>query len=192
MPTKLDYALAFASRFHEGQVRKGTEIPYISHPLAVCSLVLEDGGSNTEATAAVLHDILEDTDAPPILIRANFGDEVLSIIKACSDTTIKPKPPWRERKEAHLAHLQTASEAVLRVVCADKLHNATSIVNEFDSMKIWEKFNAPYEDQMWYYSSMVALMNARLTNSQLPQRLKWIVNEIGEQADDYIWAAQNG
>src|SRR5450755_3341272 len=99
---RFDDALVFAARKHRTQVRKGSEVPYVGHLLGVCSLVIEDGGSEDEAIAALLHDVVEDQGGEPVLeeVRAHFGEQVAAIVLACSDTTVDPKPPWRERKEA--------------------------------------------------------------------------------------------
>jgi (p)ppGpp synthase/HD superfamily hydrolase len=123
-------ALVQAARLHQRQVRKQSGVPYVSHLLAVCALVLEDGGSEDEAIAALLHDAVEDQGGAQTLdhIRNLFGDEVAAIVDGCSDTDQDPKPPWRERKEAYLRHLAdpATSASVLRVATADKLHNARS------------------------------------------------------------------
>ena len=120
-------AFALACELHGTQTRKGTEIPYLSHLLAVTSIVLEDGGNEEEAIAALLHDAVEDQGGRTTLarIRSDFGDEVAAIVDACSDADTQPKPPWRERKEAYLLHLShEVRPGVLRVSAADKLHNA--------------------------------------------------------------------
>ena len=128
-------AVEEASRYHAGQLRKGTEVPYLAHLLSVAALVLEDGGSEDEAIAALLHDAVEDAGGRRTLeaIRERFGDEVAMIVMACSDTDATPKPPWRARKESYLAHLadETTPASVLRVSLADKLHNARAILSDY-------------------------------------------------------------
>ena len=110
--------------------RKGSQTPYIAHPLGVASLVLEDGGDEDEAIAALLHDAPEDQGGLETLeqIRIRFGERVASIVDGCTDTYETPKPPWRRRKDDYLAHLPTASPSVWRVSLADKLHNARTIL----------------------------------------------------------------
>ena len=124
MPTRLtprfDAAVALARDLHDGQVRKGTETPYLSHLLAVASIVLEAGGSEDEAIAALLHDAAEDAGGRATLatIRERFGDEVAAIVDACTDTYEEPKPDWSARKQAYLAHLEdpaTTDGALLRL-----------------------------------------------------------------------------
>lgn len=118
-------ALIFATRLHAGQLRKGTGIPYIAHLLAVAGIVLDYGGTETEAIAALLHDAVEDQGGPPTReeIQRRFGAEVVAIVDGCSDTDQAPKPPWQARKETYLAGLSHESASVRLVSAADKLHN---------------------------------------------------------------------
>lgn len=125
-------ALQLAWRLHDGQLRKGTSIPYVSHLLAVSSLALEHGASEDEAIAALLHDAVEDAGGRPTLemIRARFGAAVADIVEGCTDSYEEPKPEWRPRKEAYLAHVAQASRSVRLVSASDKLHNARSILSD--------------------------------------------------------------
>jgi (p)ppGpp synthase/HD superfamily hydrolase len=157
-----DDALVYASLVHGGQRRKGTDIPYIAHLLGVVSLVLEDGGDETEAIAALLHDAGGDQGGAPRVgdIRGRFGDRVANIVAACSDSDAvdpREKPPWRERKEKYLAHLRSCPPDVLRVSAADKLHNARAILTDYrrHGDALWKRFNAEGADQLWYYRSLV-------------------------------------
>lgn len=159
-------ACAFALDLHASQKRKGTSIPYSSHLLAVASLVLEHGGDEDQAIAALLHDTLEDQGhhfpGGPAVLRAElarrFGAPVLAIVEACTDTQQMPKPPWRARKEAYLAHLPQAPLPVLRVSAADKLHNARSILSDYRLVgeTLWERFSADREQLLWYYRGLLA------------------------------------
>ena len=155
---RFDDALVFAARKHRAQVRKGSEVPYVGHLLGVCSLVIEDGGSEDEAIAALLHDVVEDQGGEVVLeeVRARFGEEVATIVLACSDTTAVSKPPWRARKEAYLAHLKTASPSTLRVSLADKLYNARAILRDLRTVgdAVWQRFNTGRDDQRWYYGAL--------------------------------------
>jgi len=152
-------ALGYAAELHAVQLRKGSRVPYVAHLLAVASLVLEDGGGETEAIAALLHDAVEDQGGPPTLaeIRRRFGDEVAAIVEACSDTDEDPKPPWRARKERYIGHLRSAPETVRRVSNADKLHNARSLVADYRAVgeQLWERFNASRDETLWYYRSLI-------------------------------------
>ena len=144
---------------HQRQVRKGTSIPYVSHLLAVCSLVLEDGGSEDEAIAALLHDAVEDGGGRARLddIRRRFGDRVADIVWGCSDTDQLPKPPWKERKARYLERVRGASAEVRRVSCADKLHNAWATLRDYRVHReaLWARFNAGGDDTLWYYRELV-------------------------------------
>jgi (p)ppGpp synthase/HD superfamily hydrolase len=151
-------ALAYATELHDGQTRKGTEIPYVSHLLAVCGLVLENGGGETEAIAALLHDGPEDRGGEATLadIRSRYGDGVADIVAACSDTFETPKPPWKARKEAYIAAIAHKSEGARLVSAADKLHNARAILADLreHGSALWDRFNAGGDDVLWYYRSL--------------------------------------
>ena len=169
LTSTFDRALSFARITHATQQRKGSGTPYLAHLLAVCSLVLEDGGDETEAIAALLHDAIEDRGGEGMRaqIAAEFGSAVAQIVQACSDTPAGweggEKPGWRERKEHYLAHLETdRTPGALRVSLADKLHNARSIV--FDAQEhgasVWERFD-PQSDQPWYYERLADVFRRR-------------------------------
>lgn len=137
-------------------------IPYIAHLMSVCSLVLEAGGDEDQAIAALLHDAVEDQGGLPTLatIRHMFGDRVASTVEACSDsTTTNPseKLPWRQRKENYLELLRTADADALLVSIADNLHNARSILADYRKWRedLWPRFSAPKKDQLWFYGTMV-------------------------------------
>jgi len=116
-------ALVYAELKHHNQVRKGGDIPYVGHLLTVAGLVINDGGSEAQAIAALLHDTVEDQGGPATFeeIKRNFGDEVARIVEECSDTDEEPKPPWLERKRKYVNHLAEVGEDTLLVSVADKL-----------------------------------------------------------------------
>jgi GTP pyrophosphokinase len=180
---RFDDALAFAARVHGQQARKATGVPYVSHLLAVCSLVLEDGGDEDEAIAALLHDAVEDQGgaARRAEIAARFGERVAAIVDGCTDTDQEPKPAWRPRKEAYIAHLADpeTDPSVLRVAAADKLHNARSLVADGRLLgeDLWTHFNAPREDQLWYYGAVVDILEVRLPG-RLTSELAAAVEEL--------------
>jgi GTP pyrophosphokinase len=157
-------ALAYAAALHNSQVRKGTQIPYISHLMAVAAIVLEYGGTEEEAIAALLHDAVEDQGGRPTLedIRARFGAGVANIVEGCTDTDIQPKPEWRTRKQAYLSHIGHASDSVRFVSAADKLHNASAILRDYLRLgeNVWERFNGGKEGTLWYYRSLVEAYSA--------------------------------
>ena len=151
-------ALIYAFELHKRQERKGNLTPYIAHPLGVCALVLEDGGDEDEAIAALLHDAAEDQGGLKTLeeIRRRFGEQVAAIVDGCTDTYETPKPAWRGRKEAYLEHLRSAEPAVVRVSLADKLHNARAILTDLycHGDQLWERFNGGKAGSLWYYRSL--------------------------------------
>lgn len=155
---RFEEALVLAAQFHARQLRKGTTIPYISHLLAVTSLVLEHGGNEDEAIAALLHDAVEDQGGADARekIRRLFGENVAAIVDGCSDTDQMPKPPWRERKERYIAHLRTASPSVRLVSAADKLHNVRSVLADYRNLgeALWSRFNGGKAGTLWYYRAV--------------------------------------
>jgi (p)ppGpp synthase/HD superfamily hydrolase len=159
-------AVAFAMTAHGDQTRKGTDVPYLSHLLAVASLVLEAGGDEDMAIAGLLHDTIEDTAVTSADIESRFGSRVASIVEGCTDTDETPKPPWRPRKERYLAHLRSPATPaeVLVVSRADKLHNARTMLVDYRALGdgFWSRFNAGVEDQRWYLSSLVDIFTERL------------------------------
>lgn len=183
-------ALKYATFWHRDQVRKSTDLTYILHPLGVASLVLEAGGNEDEAIAALLHDVPEDHGGDPRLseIEVQFGVRVAEIVRACSDTLVadrEDKAPYQERKQAHLDHLANADDGILLVTAADKLHNARSIATDFLNQgdKLWERFNGSKEQILWYYESMYFLLSRRnLTPtllSPLREAIKLIDCKVG-------------
>ena len=158
-------AVAWAVELHGSQMRKGTTVPYLTHLLAVSSLVWENGGDEEDAIAGLLHDAIEDTDATAADIEERFGSKVAAIVLACSDTTVRPKPPWRERKEAYQAHLADPAMPTdaLRVSAADKLHNARSMLADYRVVgdELWARFNEGVDSQLWNYGCLADLLQRR-------------------------------
>ncbi|MDT5214197.1 MAG: hypothetical protein QOK18_2436 [Mycobacterium sp.] len=172
---RFDEALAYVAHLHRTQLRKGGDIPYLGHLLSVSSLVIEGGGTETQAIAGLLHDAVEDQGGAPILaeIRAKFGDDVATIVDQCSDTDVVPKPPWKARKEAYIAHLDTASDDTILVSLADKLDNARALLRDYRIVgaELWQRFsvNDPKE-HLWYYRSLLEVFKDR--------NQTWLVDEL--------------
>jgi len=158
LTSRFEDALVFASRLHHGQERKGSHTPYIAHLMGVAALVLEDGGDEDQAIAALLRDAVEDQGGLPILqeIRARWGEAVAEIVAACSDSFETPKPPWRQRKEEYLQHLPAVSAPIRRVSLADKVYNARSIVMDLERVGqgVWERFKGGRSGTLWYYTEL--------------------------------------
>jgi len=160
-----DRAVQYANRIHANQTRKGTDVPYMTHLLGVASLVLENGAqSEEEVIGALLHDAAEDQGGRPRLedIREQFGEQVAHIVDACTDSYESPKPPWRPRKEAYVAHVRErvergGDEPALRVSLADKLHNTRAIIADVRESgdALFERFSGKKDGTIWYYTALV-------------------------------------
>jgi (p)ppGpp synthase/HD superfamily hydrolase len=157
---KFALALQFANEIHCTQSRKGLGAPYISHLMAVSGLVMEYGGNETQAIAALLHDAAEDCGGRPMLetVRVLFGNDVANIVEACTDTFDDPKPEWRPRKDAYLKAMAKKPGAMKLVCCADKLHNISNTLRDIKSVGAgsWKKqmektVNNTASKQCWYY-----------------------------------------
>lgn len=179
-------AVAFAIQKHGSQVRKGTGTAYLTHLLAVASLVGESGGSEDEVIAGLLHDAVEDGGGAPVLaeIQARFGPAVAGIVRICTDDDAAgEKAPWLERKRAYMAHLVAAPLPALRVVCADKLHNVQAIAKELRNhgLAVFEKFRGDREGTLWYYRSMARLFGALVQDDpDLDPGLRGMIRELRE------------
>ena len=156
---RFDEAVRYAREVHAGQTRKSTSTPYIAHLLGVASIVLDDGGSEDETIAALLHDAAEDHGGRPRLedIRTRFGDAVAKIVENCTDSWETPKKPWTERKIAYVKHASTLPPSSLRVSVADKVHNTYAILRDLRNQgdAVWQRFNASPDDVLAYYQSLV-------------------------------------
>jgi (p)ppGpp synthase/HD superfamily hydrolase len=179
---RFEDAVAYAIRAHAHQARKGGTIPYLAHLFAVAAHVMEDGGSEDETIAAMLHDAGEDQGGEPRMsdIEARFGSNIATIVRGCSDTLETPKPDWGERKRRYVEHLADASLEVRRVSLADKVHNAESMVSDHtvDGEKLWERFNAKRDDQATYYRSLRAAFRASGAGRPLFARLDAAVEKL--------------
>lgn len=174
--SKVNLALKVASKAHRDQMRKGTDIPYISHPVAVAMIISKYTTDENTIIAGILHDILEDVK-PTVYsetdMRNDFGDEVVKIVKDVSEdkTAGEPEKPWIERKKGYLAHLDSVEDKrSLIVSTADKIHNLTDILEEYERVgdNIWQKFNADKDDEIWFYSEFLKIIEKK----QIPEQMK--------------------
>jgi len=159
--SRFDEALGLAAAAFRDRRRKGTEIPYVAHLLQVAVWVAEGGGDEEQLIAAVLHDYLEDIEGSSAAeLRTRFGERVTRLVEALSDTTVRPKPPWRERKERYLAHLRAAPAEVKLISACDKLHNARSILRDLGLVgdEVWARFSATKGDTLWYYREVAGAL----------------------------------
>lgn len=163
-------AFALAAQVHESQTRKGSDVPYIAHPMAVAAQVLAWHGGEDQFIAALLHDVVEDGGAQyEAIIRTKFGDDVLAMVLACSDAAPAPgekKAPWLERKRAYLKHVEDARQDALLVSAADKWHNLSAILADAKRLgdAVYLRFVKDEPDPakkklltLWYYRSLADL-----------------------------------
>jgi GTP pyrophosphokinase len=160
-------ALSYATAAHLGQVRKGTDIPYISHPVAVAELVEKFGGDGDQVIAALLHDVVEDCGVSFTEIAERFGGRVAAIVEGCTDAIPDEsgrKPDWRMRKELYIEHLSTAPADTILVSACDKLHNARCIRDDRATVgpTVFDRFTAGYDGTKWYYHALLEIFERRL------------------------------
>jgi len=183
---RIGNALSLAVKAHDGQKRKGTNIPYIAHPMAVAAIALDYGANEDQAIAALLHDVLEDGGAEfTSEIREGFGEAVLRIVEGCTDGVPDAqgkKADWKDRKLQYLDHLATASDEVILVSGADKLHNARAIVSDLQSIgsEVFDRFTAGREGTLWYYRKLAEIFSRR--RAPMARQLDAAVSEMEKLA----------
>ncbi len=188
-------AAEYARRVHAGDVRKGSGVSYFAgHLEPVATIVADHGGTDVQVAAAYLHDAAEDHGGQARLdeIRARFGDAVATIVADLSDSLVdttagEAKAPWRQRKERYLASIAGKPEASLVVAAADKLHNASAILEDHERLgdELWSRFTTGRaEDQRWYYESLAAALADRLPGHPMVRRLLEVVDELGRRLDE--------
>ena len=162
---QIEEAIEIAAEAHQGQYRKGTDTPYITHPYAVGLILMEAGCTEAVIIAGILHDTVEDTDLTLEFIRERFGEDIANIVDGCSENKALR---WRARKTERIEALRTASPEICTVTCADKLHNLRTIISEYDLIgdTVWDRFHGGVEDQAWYYRSILGAIADRDTTLQ--------------------------
>jgi (p)ppGpp synthase/HD superfamily hydrolase len=177
---RFDEAFLFAAEKHATQTRKKTPVPYISHLMSVAALVLEAGGDEDQAIAALLHDVVEDCGGQPMLaeVRQRFGDRVARIVEGCTDACTIPKPPWKQRKLDYLEHLVSADDDIRLVSAADKLHNVRTILTDYrlHGEPVFERFSGHREGTLWYYRAVLDVLRDR--PNRLVAELERVVTEL--------------
>jgi (p)ppGpp synthase/HD superfamily hydrolase len=173
---RYDAALALAARAHRDQLRKGSDLPYIAHPVHVSIILLRHGFDEDMTIAGLLHDIVEDTDIPLETIRAEFGAEVARLVEAVSETKAVDgvELPWEQRKAEKLAHLHAGTPDVAALKAADAIHNARSIASDVaqSGANVWARFKRGPEQTISYYDAIFAGVQAKLGDHP-------IVGELG-------------
>ena len=183
---RLHKALDYAADAHNGQLRKGTEIPYLAHLLGVCALVLEYGGDEEQAIAGLLHDVVEDCgEHHRLAVRQQFGARVADIVEGCTDGTpddTGAKAPWRERKETYISHLRDAPMDTVLVSACDKLYNARAIAGDVRSigLAVFDRFKPGREGTLWYYQELLKVFTGRMgSDNNLVLELRTAVAAMG-------------
>jgi (p)ppGpp synthase/HD superfamily hydrolase len=178
---RLQRAFQYAAEKHAGQTRKQTAVPYLSHLMAVASLVLEAGGDEDMAIAALLHDLVEDCGGMPRLreVRKQFGPRVAKIVEGCTDAFVEPKPEWLERKKNYLREVKHADAETQLVSAADKLHNVRTILADYRQRgeAIWTRFSGKKEGTLWYYRALSDEYRRRNAN-RITRELEIAVAEL--------------
>lgn len=192
LTVRLFTALQLAFKLHGRDGRKGCQVPAMAHLLSVCALVQTDGGDEDEAIAALLHDALE--DKADIITREDiaqmFGDKVLAIVEISTDTpadfTGGAKPPWQVRKQYYLDRVRHTDPALLRVTVADKIDNARAILADHRRIgeEVWERFNAPREKILWYYTEALNAYRHAGVTSPLLDDLQILVREMRQVIEE--------
>ena len=181
---RFEDALVLATRLHAHHRRKVSGVPYVSHLLAVASLVLEHGGTEDEVIAALLHDAVEDQGGRPTLerIRAQFGDSVALIVEQCSESDVIPKPPWQERKEDFIAAVPHKCASARLVSLADKVHNLQAVLRDYkrDGDVVWQRFKGSKDGTLWFYRTLAA---AYQTHAESPPE-----RELAGEMSDLVGA----
>jgi len=177
-PRRLQEAFTYASNLHATQTRKGNDVPYISHLMGVAAIVLEQGGTENQAIAVLLHDAVEDQDVPLKEIRKRFGDEVAQIVEGCTNAETEPES-WREGKEKYIAHLSEAGPSVWLVAAADKLYNARNILEDYRNVgeSLWGRFTGGKDGTLWYYRTLAKTFR-EIYPSPLTDELGRVVSEL--------------
>lgn len=177
----IDKAIQFAAKAHEGQVRKATDIPYITHPFAVGMLLQKAKCSEEVIAAGILHDTIEDTSVTYEQLVEEFGQKVANLVLAASEHD--KSLPWKERKLHTIQSLRNPSMDEMKVIVTDKLHNLRSIRKDLNEIgeEVWSRFNRGKSDQHWYYSSIVEALAPRKAEFQYIQELeKEVIAVFGE------------
>lgn len=179
---RIDEALRLAARAHRSQLRKGTDIPYVAHPVAVMLILAQHGFGEDLLVAGLLHDVVEDTDTPLAAIHAAFGAEVARLVEAVSETKSADgaELPWEQRKAEKLAHLRAGGPDVAALKAADSLHNVRSIIADLQvhGPAVWGRFKRGADQSIWYYREVLAGVEAQLGDHPLTHELAAAIAEL--------------
>ncbi|RKD21647.1 metal-dependent phosphohydrolase [Caminicella sporogenes] len=176
----MNEAIKVAAKAHDGHRRKASDIPYIVHPFEVALILQKNGASDEVIAAGILHDTLEDTDLTEDDIKNIFGEKILNLVlRASEELYNRENRPWEDRKKHTIDYSKKAPLEVKLLICADKLSNIRSMIKDYKKMgeKLWDKFNAPYDKQKWYYKSLVKSLK-ELDGYEMYEEFKEAVEEL--------------
>lgn len=181
---KIDHALTFAAIAHGGQTRKGSKIPYITHPVHVAMILIRHGFGEDVVIAGLLHDVVEDCDVPIDEIEERFGHRVKSLVASVTErkqTEEEKQRPWRVRKEEQLSKIRGAGFETAALKAADALHNCQTTLADLEALGdvLWERFNAGPEEQRWYYGALASALQEALSDHPLARELSAAVAKLG-------------
>jgi (p)ppGpp synthase/HD superfamily hydrolase len=184
----LEQALRTAALAHRGQTRKASEIPYITHPCAVAMVLVRAGFQDDELlAAALLHDVVEDTETTLSDLQNQFPPRVCELVAALTEDKKDAsgnERPWRVRKEEHLAHLRHAGADALALALADKLHNLATMVFDLEiDRTAWKRFKSKPEEAIWYYRAVADLANHNAADDERVQQLAAEVRRLVDAVD---------
>jgi len=186
LSSRFDQALLYAVEIHHGQMRSKTGIPFVAHLLGVTALVLEHGGSELEAIAALLHDAVEDAGGRERLreIEKKFGPEVAALVTECTDSFDEPMPPWKQRKETYLSRLGELTDPGRLIMIADKVHNARALLRSYrlHGERVWSRYQGEKRGTLWYYRALAEGLQGE-PYAALAADLDQAVLEIEQLAD---------
>ena len=186
MSERFDAALAWASRRHAGQGRHNTATPYVGHVLATCAVVLEEGGDEEMAIAALLHDVLEDVPVARAELLERFGAEVCRLVEACTDATLADRrlAGWRDRKVGHLERMGELDERALLIIAADKLCSLQSLIDDYVRFGPELLADSPrsHAELLWNYQQVIRVLKQRLGLRPVVQRLSGLAEKLAEKA----------
>jgi (p)ppGpp synthase/HD superfamily hydrolase len=183
---RYDAALVLAAVAHRNQLRKGSDLPYIAHPVHVSVILMRHGFGEDMAIAGLLHDVVEDTDVPLEAIRAEFGPEIALLVEAVSETKTVDgvELPWEQRKAEKLAHLRAGGPHVAALKAADAIHNARSIVADLERVgsSVWARFKRGPGQSIGYYRAIAAAVRAKLGEHAIVGELDEAVQALEQAA----------
>ena len=180
MDNLLSSALRVASKYHEGQKRKGKDVPYIVHPIETAMILINNDMGDEIIAAGFLHDVLEDTKMTEEKLKDIFNERIVNLVKGASESLEdREKISWEERKKHTIEYLKIAEKDVKSITCADKLSNIKSMKADYEKIgdKLWDRFNRGYGKQKWYYESLVDSLK-ELEGLKMYKEFKSVVEKL--------------